>query len=307
MALLACAKKLGVDFASTAMIGRQNFSGAGLEPGLRRMFETLGIRQDPREFRAKNHFCEELFRLLGAQQVDSFDVSGYQQATHLHDMNQPIPAAFRERYSCVHDGGTIEHVFNIPQALKNCLQMVQLGGHLTQVNIANNFMGHGFWQFSPEMVFRTMSPENGFEIRAVFLHEVIPGGCWHLVADPEKVHRRVELCNSHPTFILTIARRVEIKEIFAKPPQQSDYVEEWSAPHQQAPEPPGITPRKPPLIRRIPRKIRRVITDSLAQAGHALQRHPVFGPLKQSITGPPIYDPMVYRRLREEQVWLGDF
>jgi hypothetical protein len=34
------------------------------------------------------------------------------------------------------------------------------------------------------MIYRTVSPENGFEIRAVLLHETIPGGSWHLVADP---------------------------------------------------------------------------------------------------------------------------
>lgn len=130
MALLSAAKRIGVDFTSTAMIGRQNFGGDRVEAGLNRMFETLGISQDARKFKARNLFCEELFGLLGAKQVESFDVSDYQQATHIHDMNQPIPTVFHERYSCVHDGGTIEHVFNIPQALKNCLQMVRLGGIL---------------------------------------------------------------------------------------------------------------------------------------------------------------------------------
>jgi hypothetical protein len=281
MALLCGAKRIGVDFTSTAMIGRQNFYGDRLETGLARMFEVLGISQDAREFKAQNHFCEELFRLLGARQVESFDISGYQQATHIHDMNQPLPAQFHERYSCVHDGGTIEHVFNIPQALKNCLQMVKLGGHFTQVNIANNYMGHGFWQFSPEMIFRAMSPENGFEVRTVLLHETIPGGSWHLVADPEKTQARVELCNSHPTYILTIARRTSIKEIFAQPPQQSDYIKEWTGSAKgerrifQSP--------KRPLIQR------------------------ALGRLKRIFAGPSAYDPRYYRRLAEEQVWHGTY
>jgi hypothetical protein len=284
MALLSAAKCVGVDFTLTAMIGRQNFAGACVEAGLNRMFETLGISQDSHEFRARSPFCEELFGLLGAKQVESFDVSDYQQATHIHDMNEPIPADFRERYSCVHDGGTIEHVFNIPQALKNCLQMVRLGGHFTQVNIANNYMGHGFWQFSPEMIYRTMSPENGFEIRAVLLHETIPGGSWYLVADPEKVGERVQLCNSHPTYILTIARRIAIKDIFAKPPQQSDYVVQWSS------TAPAATPRQPG--KRSP--IRRLLGRIKRSAASVLKR------------SPPVYDPRHYRPLDEEQVWRGD-
>lgn len=75
MALLSAAKRIGVDFTSTAMIGRQNFGGDRVEAGLNRMFETLGISQDARKFKARNLFCEELFGLLGAKQVESFDVS----------------------------------------------------------------------------------------------------------------------------------------------------------------------------------------------------------------------------------------
>jgi hypothetical protein len=42
MALLSAAKRIGVDFTSTAVIGRQNFAGDRVEAGLNRMFEMLG-------------------------------------------------------------------------------------------------------------------------------------------------------------------------------------------------------------------------------------------------------------------------
>jgi hypothetical protein len=251
------------------------------------MFETLGISRDPREFQTRKVFCEEFFGLLGAEEIESFDVSDYQGATHIQDMNEPIPAAFHERYSCVHDGGTIEHVFNLPQALKNCLQMVRLGGHFTQVNAANNFMGHGFWQFSPEMIYRSLSPENGFDVRAVLLHEAIPGGAWHLVADPAKVGGRVQLCNSQPTYILTIARRTAIKEIFASPPQQSDYVVEWSGGNKAAPR---------------AETVRRSVTERVL--GRVRRE---FEGIQKLLTRAPAYDPLHYRKLSAEQVWLGDF
>jgi hypothetical protein len=280
MALLSAAKGIGVDFSSTCMIGRQNFAGDNVAAGLTRLFKTAGIPVDAAAFLKQNHFCEELFRLLGAKNVESLDVSDYQQATHLHDMNEPIPENLHERYSCVHDGGTIEHVFNISQALKNCLQMLQLGGHFIQVNEANNFMGHGFWQLSPEMIYRAMSPENGFEVRAVLLHEVVPGGSWHLAADPNKVGDRVELCNSRPTYVMTIAQRTAIKEIFATPPQQSDYVADWKG--AQRPRS-TIARRKQPLTRR------------------------VLGRLRRLAMGPPPFNPRHYWRLSEEQVWRGEF
>ena len=106
------------------------------------------------------------FRCWARGTVESLDVSTYEKATILHDMNLTVPYELRERFTVVHDGGTIEHVFNVPEAFKNCMEMVRVGGHFTQVNVANNYTGHGFWQFSPELIFRVFSPQNGYRIEA---------------------------------------------------------------------------------------------------------------------------------------------
>jgi hypothetical protein len=180
------------------------------------------------------------FTLFGARQVSSVDYSDYEGATHIHDFNKPLPTALKERFSVVFDGGTIEHVFNIPEAFKNCMEMVRIGGHFIQVSPANNFMGHGFWQISPELIYRIFSQENGFELKAVLMHEssvTIPKwsefGTWYKVDDPSTCHSRVELVNSRPTYICTIAQRVEERRIFEYSPQQSDYVEAWNQVQRQ--------------------------------------------------------------------------
>ena len=41
--------------------------------------------------------------------------------------------------------------------------MVKLGGHFIGVYPIDNFCGHGFYQFLPELFFRCFSQENGFE------------------------------------------------------------------------------------------------------------------------------------------------
>ena len=105
--------------------------------------------------------------------------------------------------------------------------MVRVGGHFTQLTVANNFMGHGFWQISPELIYRIFTPSNGYRVVCVLLHEVMQDGAWYLVRDPKDIGHRVELCNSVPTYILTIAKRINVTEIFAEMPQQSDYVAEW--------------------------------------------------------------------------------
>lgn len=222
---VCAAKSLGVDFRATLMLGRQSMLVK--QAPLQRVFSVQGIDVDPDEFLKSHEYGEGFFSLFGAQEVDSMDYSSYENATIIHDMNSPVPEGLKQRFSVVYDGGTLEHVFNVPQALKNCMEMVQVGGHFLQVNIANNFMGHGFWQFSPELLFRVFSPENGFEMEALFLHEVAPDGGWYLVSDPDSVRQRVELCNTTPTYILTIARKVSEREVFANPPLQSDYSARW--------------------------------------------------------------------------------
>ena len=194
---LCAARSMGVDFGSTAMVGRQSFWPD--EAALRRVFSVLGIDRDAADFLRQHEYGEEFFSLLGAHHVDSVDLSPYERATILHDMNLPLPVELRERFTLVYDGGTLEHVFNIPQAFKNCMEMVRVGGHFTQVNVANNFAGHGFWQFSPELIFRMFSEQNGFRLEAVLMHEVTPGGAWYLVSDPDDLRQRVQLCNDQPT------------------------------------------------------------------------------------------------------------
>jgi hypothetical protein len=260
---LCAAKSLGVDFSHTLMVGRQQFFLPDAGP-LRQVFKTLGIEADPEAFLRDNVYGEALFRLLGAKEISSLDVSSYEGATIIHDLNAPIPPDQHRRFSAVFDGGTLEHVFNVPQALKSCMQMVQVGGHLLQVSVANNFMGHGFWQFTPELVFRALGSSNGFRIEAVLLHEVISRGAWYAVSDPDTVRSRVELCNARPTYILAIAKRIADVEMFSTPPCQSDYVAEWerhrvSSTSESNESPHGVSSSKSILSRYLPKPLFRVL------------------------------------------------
>ena len=92
----------------------------------------------------------------------SIDASAYENATMVHDMNLPVGDELKQKFSVVIDGGTLEHVFNFPTAIRNCMEMLKVGGHFFAHTMANNFMGHGFYQFSPELFYRVFSPENGF-------------------------------------------------------------------------------------------------------------------------------------------------
>jgi hypothetical protein len=142
-------------------------------------------------------------------------------------MNLAIPNDLKNAFSVVIDAGTLEHVFNFPTAIKNCMEMVEEGGHLLLMTPTNNFMGHGFYQFSPELFFRVCSAANGFEVARAIVCGVDPGAQWYEVVDPAKARRRVELVTNRPAYLLIQARKVRSVPILAVAPQQSDYRPLW--------------------------------------------------------------------------------
>jgi hypothetical protein len=290
---LGHAKLRGVDFSRTAMIGRQSFwPGAD---ALGKVFSRLNIQQRPDVLIRDEKYAEPFLKLLGADVIASFDVSDYESATVVHDMNLPIPPQWRQRFSCVHDGGTTEHVFNIPQALRNCMEMVEVGGHFTQVNVANNCTGHGFWQFSPEMLYRVFSPENGFKVVSMLIHEVVPGGVWYAVGDPDRVADRITLCNRRPAYICTVAKRVKDVNIFSRYPAQGYYRGKWSA-HQfvQEKERAGVRPAWRKLI---PNWFKRFYAFAMERNSHRKAGYPRY---RSGFRSPG------YRRIKEAELLSED-
>jgi len=174
-------------------------------------------------------YSEPFFEALGSTQVDSLDYSSFEGAQLVHDLNTPISNAWQGKYDVVFDGGTLEHVFNFPTALKNSMELVREGGRLFSHTCANNLCGHGFYQLSPELFYRALSPENGFEVERIVIHRVGPYGSWREVSDPNAIRARVELITFTPVQMLVQARRSTIKPIFEKPPLQSDYTALWQA------------------------------------------------------------------------------
>jgi hypothetical protein len=107
------------------------------------------------------------------------------------------------------------------------MEMVKVGGHFMQITVANNFIGHGFYQFSPEVIFRVFSEANGFAVDAVVLHEMLAGGRWYRMRDSVEVGHRIELTTRSPSYLLTLAKKTADVPIFAEWPQQADYIPMW--------------------------------------------------------------------------------
>ncbi len=223
LGLLLFAKGKGVNFEKSLMIGRQNYLVSPELVG--KVLDRLNIADYRLEeiITKKFDFTEPFFEFLGASVIDSLDASTYEDASVIHDMNTPIPATLKGKYSMVFDGGSLEHVFNFPVGLKNAMEMVEEGGHFIGITPCNNFVGHGFYQFSPELFYRTLNERNGFAIERLIFYNSTEFADWYEVSDPQKVQNRVTLANSQPSLLFIQAKKLKTVPIFESFPIQSDY------------------------------------------------------------------------------------
>lgn len=225
------AKKRGVSFNRVLMIGRQSLTITPNE--VRKLLRPpmdQKLKQDILSLRlGSDVYAEELFYVLGAENVESMDVTSYEGATITHDLNLPVPEQLKEKFDVVIDGGSLEHIFNFPVALKNCMEMIKIGGHYVGLTPCNNFAGHGFYQFSPELFFTAFSSENGFQTLDMVLYEDDGLNGWYKISEPEKRYRRITFQNKVPASLLILAEKKEAKVIFSAYPQQKMYQEAWQS------------------------------------------------------------------------------
>jgi hypothetical protein len=106
------------------------------------------------------------FKSLGFETVRRMDVSPHEGADIIYDLNNDLnlfPELYAETFDCIIDGGTLEHVFNVPNALKNLFYLLKVGGRVLHFVASSGYIDHGFYMFSP-MLFNKFYSVNKFEI-----------------------------------------------------------------------------------------------------------------------------------------------
>jgi hypothetical protein len=228
--LLIRAKANGASFDRMAMLGRQGLHAnrSDLISILRGSNYQLDAECQRKLLDPATVYAEEFFRLLGAKEIVAIDGNGFEGAQVVHDMNLAIPEHLNSSFDLFLDGGTLEHIFDFPTASKNCMRMVRLGGRLISFTMANNFCGHGFYQFSPELFYRLLSKENGYSIESCIEWEEVHRSKFYQVPDPASLASRIELTSRNGTYLFVQAKRVgDISAGYT--PHQSDYVRHWEA------------------------------------------------------------------------------
>lgn len=138
--LLIKAKQFEVDFDKVITIGRQGLYLTKKE--MKNLLSKAGLANDNNEVTSTgNNYAESLLKSLGAVVTDSMDASDYEGATVIQDLNLPISDLLRSKYTLVIDGGSLEHVFNFPVAIKNCMSLIKKDGYYIGITPTNNFLG----------------------------------------------------------------------------------------------------------------------------------------------------------------------
>ena len=105
------------------------------------------------------------FYALGFQEVHAMDISPYESADIIFDLNQPnLPPELIGRFDYIVDGGTTEHVFNFAQALFNIAKMLKLNGKVFHyIPCCGSWINHGYYSLQPSLL-RDFYNSNGFRI-----------------------------------------------------------------------------------------------------------------------------------------------
>lgn len=231
--MLCEARRRGAVFSRTVTLGRQHLSVRPAELDAAR--RVLG--RPPAAAGPMPVFADEVLRdLLGIEVLVSMDHSAYEGAGVAHDLNLPVPEAYWNTCDAVIDGGTLEHVFNVPVAMASCQRMLRVGGRFFALTPANNHCGHGFYQFSPELFYRVFGEDSGFEVEHVLAVEhafpgieLTAGRTVYAVRDPAEVGARVGLVTRRPVYLYVQAvKRADVEPFARGWPQQSDYRAAWA-------------------------------------------------------------------------------
>lgn len=171
------------------------------------------------------NFIEDLcVDLFGSEpEVQSIDNSSYEDATIIHNMNNRFDDEI-PKFDTVLDLGTLEHVFNVKQSFINASSLLKTGGRIMHVLPSNNFGGHGFYQYSPELFFSLYSEENGYIETEVYVKSSVSSKTYFRVKKPLN-GERAQITSIYPVYVCVSTKK--IKEVDQLIVQQSDYVSLW--------------------------------------------------------------------------------
>lgn len=113
------------------------------------------------------------FTCAGFDVIDAIDISNHEGANIIFDLNKDnIGAVLSTTYDLVLDTGTLEHVFDIRNVFKQTFFAMKEGGYIINMLPSNNYCDHGFYQFSPGLLYDYYTANNFVLINIEFMRQV---------------------------------------------------------------------------------------------------------------------------------------
>lgn len=170
----------------------------------------LDYRPDSAEIIAWHALDAHLDRVIDAQSL--FEVMGMRMTVvdlvasrggeRIVDLNQPLPADLADAFDVVLDAGTMEHCFNVGQAVCNILAMAKVGGFVIHMN-PMTMINHGFFNFSPTF-YHDFYGQNGHQLIAPICGVSANG----IKVNYQKIdHTRRQRVPETTTMVLSVARK----------------------------------------------------------------------------------------------------
>ena len=168
-----------------------------------------------------------LIHLFGSDKVDVLDANNYENANIIHNLNYDVPEELKDKYDLIIDGGSLEHVFDIKTALTNLKKMCKVNGTIIHISPANNFCGHGFYQFSPNLFGSFYRESQGFRDTNIILCKMFDSSVWcKIKRENFNNNKRINIISDEETMVLVSSTKIENINN-PKTIQQSDYSENF--------------------------------------------------------------------------------
>jgi len=133
----------------------QLFKQEGYSPSDLILRERSGDRDEKTRFGKGTRYISDtlFFKLMGIVDLVTMDVTEYEGAEIIHNLNQRIPESLCNQFDFIIDGGTFDHLFDLRTAFENVVRLLKPDGRIFHWNAASNFTGAAYLSFAPDFFF----------------------------------------------------------------------------------------------------------------------------------------------------------
>lgn len=104
-------------------------------------------------------------------QIDVLDVSDYEGASIVCDLNYPVPEIYLSQFDFIYDSGVLDNLFNPAQAICNIAKMLKPSGRYLGINVASFFPG-ALCSCHPEWFYGFFSTNKFADVKTYLMEQV---------------------------------------------------------------------------------------------------------------------------------------